>query len=145
MLRAVVDSNAVDHLPEHLEAVQEAIKAGRLELLWTHVTIDELAVVPDPDRRAWLLCLAASVCRFVSTGAFVLDFSRLDMARLNDDREAFEAFRDGNLRHTRDAIVTVTAAVENAVIVTYDGPMRSRAERRDLVVCEWSELLAVVA
>lgn len=31
MLRAVIDSNAVDRLPEHLEAVQEAIKTAGLE------------------------------------------------------------------------------------------------------------------
>jgi hypothetical protein len=33
-----------------------------------------------------------SLGRLISTGAFVLDFSRLNFARLNDDTEAVEAF-----------------------------------------------------
>ena len=50
MRRAVLDSNAVDSLldlPGAYEAVRAALDAGRVELLFTHVSIDELAAVPD--------------------------------------------------------------------------------------------------
>jgi hypothetical protein len=54
MRRAVLDSNAIDpliDLPGAYEAVRTAIDAGRVELLFTHVNIDELAAVPDLRAR----------------------------------------------------------------------------------------------
>src|SRR3954453_12436939 len=144
MLRAVIDSNAVDHLPAYYDAVVGAINTGDLELLWTHVTVDELAAIPNEGHRATLLCLGASVCRFVPTGACVADFSRFDMSRLNDDVEAFEAHRAGNLRHTRDALVAITAVMEEAVVVTYDAPMRNRAASRGLNAYDWPSLMATL-
>ena len=115
-----------------------------LDLLWTHVTVDELAAIKDVERRALLLNVAIALCRWVPTGAFVVDVSRLGMARLYDDTEAFAAHRLGNVKHTADALIAVTAEVEGAAVVTYDGPMRSRAEARGLTVYNWSELLAAV-
>jgi predicted nucleic acid-binding protein len=144
LIRAVIDCNAVDKLPEHYEAVRAAVDAGDLDLLWTHVTVDELAAITDADRRAWLLAVAASICRFVATGAFVVGFSRLNMARLGDDAKAFDAYRNGNLRHTRDALVAVTAEFECAAVVTYDNGMKSRAEARGLTVYAWPSLLAAI-
>lgn len=147
MLRVVIDNSAVtdDRLGACIDEVRAAIVAGRLDVLWTHVTIDELAAIDDPGKRSRLLCLAASVCRFVPTGACLPGFSRLDMARPLDDVDAAQEYRRGNHRHTREALVAATAEVEGAPVVTYDHAMRQRAERRGLVVYTWPEALAAAA
>jgi predicted nucleic acid-binding protein len=121
MRRVVLDSNAVDpliDLPGAYEAVQAAVDDGRLDVLYTHVTIDELASTRDPDRRSRLLSTVRTFGRLVPTGAFALDVSRLGFARLTDDVEAVEKLRSHNVAHTRDALIAVTAAYENCALVT---------------------------
>jgi predicted nucleic acid-binding protein len=143
-----LDANAVDGIADDVdrfEAVRQAVTGGRLELLWTHVTIDELAAIPDSSRRARLLTIAASMAKLVPTGAFVTEFSRVDFARLFDDVETFEAFRLGNVKHTRDALVAATAAYEGAAVVTDDVGLRNRATARGLRVLSSAELVAEVS
>jgi predicted nucleic acid-binding protein len=121
MRRAVLDSNAVDpllDLPGAYEAVLTALDAGRVELLFTHVNIDELAAVPDLDRRSRLLLTLVDIGRLVPTGAFALDVSRLNFARLNEDIDVVEALRSGNVDHTRDALIAATAIYEGCALVT---------------------------
>jgi len=48
----------------------------------------------------------------------VVDCCADDQARLNDDVEALEAHRLGNMRPTRDAITAVTTDVERAAVIT---------------------------
>lgn len=58
MLKALLDANAVDDLadpPERYDAIRRAVTDGSLDLLWTHVTTDELAATPDLQRRRGLL------------------------------------------------------------------------------------------
>jgi rRNA-processing protein FCF1 len=147
MLRAVLDSNAVDpfiDIPGAYEAAEKAIESGDLELLITHVNIDELAETGDLERRCRLLLAAVSLGQLVPTGAFVLDFSRLNFARLNEDREAFEAFRSGNIDHTRDALLAATAQFEQCTLITNDSRLAGRARDRGVPVLTSAELLARV-
>jgi hypothetical protein len=86
-----MDSNAVDPLadmPGAYEVDREAVEAGHLEILFTHVTIDELAAIGDLDRRRLLLLLLIDLGRLVPSGAFILGRSRLDFGRLRDDTES---------------------------------------------------------
>jgi hypothetical protein len=142
---AVLDSNAIDPLsddPVLYESTVAAIRAGRLRLLWTHVTIDELAVTSDVERRCRLLLVAVSLADLVLTGTTVVGFSRLDFCRLgsDDDTDGLEAFRDGNLKHTRDALVSSTARFEGAAVCTRDKDMTVRAERNGLEVVRPEDL-----
>jgi hypothetical protein len=124
MRRAVLDSNAIDplvDLPGAYEALRAALDAGRVELLFTHVNIDELAAVPDLDRRSRLLLTLVDIGRLVPTGACALDVSRLNFARLNDDVDVVEALRSGNVDHTRDALIAVTALHEGCALVQTKG------------------------
>lgn len=142
---AVLDSNAVDALadePELYERTLAAVQSGRLRLLWTHVTVDELAVIPDVERRCRLLCVGASLAILVPTGTTVLDYSRLDFSRWgsDDDADGLEAFRAGNLKHTRDALISSTARFEGAAVCTRDRDMASRSERNGLEVVRPEDL-----
>jgi hypothetical protein len=145
MRRAVLDSNAVDpliDLPGAYEAVRAGVDAGRVELLFTHVNIDELAAVPDLDRRARLLLVLAAVGRLVPTGAFAADFSRLSFARLSQDADVAEALRSGNVDHTRDALIAVTAVYEACALVTNERRLTARARDRGIEVLTTVDLLA---
>ena len=103
------------------------------------------AAIGGGKRLRPLLTIAASMARLVPTGAFVTEFSRVDFARLFDDVEAFEAFRLGNVKHTRDALVAATAAYEGAAVVTDDVGLRNRATARGLRVLSSAELVAEVS
>jgi predicted nucleic acid-binding protein len=144
--RAVLDSNAVDGIadpPARYDAIQAAVADGRLELLWTHITVDELSAIEEPAKRARLLTIAAGVCRLVPTGTAVLDFSRWNFARFgSEDPEAIEAFRQGNLRHTMDALIASTAEYEACPLVTEDVRLTKRAQARGVDVWKPADLAA---
>lgn len=142
---AVLDCNAVDAIADEeglYPRVLEAVEAGRLRLLWTHVTVDELAVIPDEERRARLLTIAASLAVLVPTGSAVWDFSRLDFSRWgsDDDTDGLEAFRQGRLKDTRDALVSSTARYEQAAVCTRDKGMTAKAIAGGLTVVRPEDL-----
>jgi hypothetical protein len=83
VLRALLDSNAIDPVADNMGAfdvLQKAVIDGDLELLFTHINIDEIVAVPDVDRRGQLLVLMIALGKLIDTGVFVLDYSRLDFA-----------------------------------------------------------------
>lgn len=144
MRRAVLDSNAVDlliDLPGAYETLRTAVDDGRLRLLFTHINIDELAVVPDAERRSRLLLAMVDLGQLVPTGACVADVSRLNFARLMEDVDAVEALRSGNIDHTRDALIAATAIFEKCALVTNDKRLAGQA-RRGIEVLTTSKLLA---
>lgn len=147
MRRAVVDSNAIDPIADisgAYETVRAAVDDGRLELLYTHVNIDELAATPDLDRRAWLLLLLVDLGRLVPTGAMALDYSRLNFCRLLDepDAEVMEAMRSGSITHTRDALIAATARYEATSLITNEKRLTARARDQNIEVLTTRDLLA---
>jgi predicted nucleic acid-binding protein len=145
MRRAVLDSNAVDpliDLPGAYETLRTAVDDGRLRLLFTHINIDELAVVSDVERRSRLLLAMVDLGQLVPTGACVADVSRLNFARLMEDVDAVEALRSGNIDHTRDALIAATAIFEKCALVTNDKRLAGRARERGIEVLTTSKLLA---
>lgn len=144
--RVVLDSNAVDPFidrPGTYEIARAAIDAGRLEMLFTHVTIDELAETPDLDRRCRLLLAVIALGQLVPTGAAAFGFSRWDHARLHDDVDVIEALRSGNIDHTRDALIAATAIYEQCALVTNETTrLPSRARERGIEVITTDDLIA---
>ncbi|MEV7192698.1 hypothetical protein AB0N81_12995 [Streptomyces sp. NPDC093510] len=58
MRHFVLDSNAVDPIALHsgaYEAVRAAVDSGNVEILFPHVTVDELAETGDLEKRRLLL------------------------------------------------------------------------------------------
>jgi hypothetical protein len=147
MRRAVLDSNAVDpifDLPGAYDAVRSAIEAGFLQLLYTHVNIDEIATTPDLERRRVLLLVLVSIGQLVPTGSMALDVSRWGHARLSSEEETIEALRSGNVDHTRDALIAATAHFEKCALVTNEHRLRGRALERGIEVLTTTELLAEI-
>jgi predicted nucleic acid-binding protein len=143
--RIVMDANAIDPLadfPGAYEAMRPAVDQGQLEVLYTHITIDELSAVPDEDRRARLLLLLVDLGHLIPTGARVLSYSRLNYARFGNDSEALDAFRSGNIKHTRDALLAATAQYEQCELVTADNRLLRRAQERGVKAITPKQLLA---
>ncbi|WP_420032207.1 PIN domain-containing protein [Streptomyces sp. cg28] len=148
MRRVVFDSNAIDPIvdtPGAYQALRGAVDRGELEVLYTHITIDELSAIPDLERRRRLLTSMTGLGQPVPTGVFVLDHSRLDHARLGDEAAAaaLENLRSGSLKNTNDGIIASTARYEGCALVTNEArrlPNRSREE--GIEVLSTSDLLA---
>src|SRR5689334_9825593 len=121
MRRVMFDSNAIDPIAATegaFDAIRAASSAGRLQVFYTHVTIDELVAIPDLGRRQHLTLLMVALGQLVPTGATVLDFSRLDFCRLgaDEDQAMLEALRSQNVRHSRDALIGITARTEGCAL-----------------------------
>ncbi|WP_051871566.1 PIN domain-containing protein [Streptomyces sclerotialus] len=130
MRRYVFDSNAVDpiaDLPGAYEVVRAAVDEKHIEILFPHITLDELSQVKELERRQLLLVVLVSLARLVFSGGFVLDQSRLDQARLSEDTVTFDVLKSGKDRNTRDALIGVTAEFEQCTLVTRDDELSRNA------------------
>lgn len=132
-MKIVFDTNVVDAIadtPGLLEAIIQASEDGRLTLLTTHIQADEILATPDEARRAKLVSVYGALpTDQVATHGFVLDASRLDMARLGDGGWTGVTIDDidsPKWKHRRDALIGVTAAGEADVLVTCDGRLARR-------------------
>lgn len=139
--RYLLDTNVYDQLvstPEIQRRAIEAHESGRMELLLTHVQVDELTPMPDEEKRDAALAIPGTA---TDTYGFVLTFSRLDHARLGEPA-TIEAIRNGSLKHTHDALLASTAEYEGAVLVTDDDRLQKRARRLGIEVWEGPRFVA---
>jgi hypothetical protein len=146
MRRVLLDANALDpvlNASGAYEALEDAVSSERLEVFFTHVTVDEIAATPDLERRQWLLNLLVFLGRPIYTSGAVVDFSRLNFCRLMaDDDETFEPLRSGSIKHSRDALIAHTALNERCALVTNEKRLAARARDQDVEVLTTVELLA---
>jgi hypothetical protein len=144
MRRAVLDSDGADPLaaPGAFEVVKRAIEAGELELLSTDVLAEEIGANGDPIKRAKLQAVV-DLARMVSTGAFILERSCLDGARLRSSPAGVEALQDDNPdKNTSDALIAMTALAEHCALISSDVRLRKRAIELGIEVLHGRELLA---
>jgi hypothetical protein len=116
----LLDSNIFDKIvetPGAFRLVQRLVADGKIELVVTHIQEDELARITDEQKRQEI----ASVPRTVTpTAGFILDVSRLGMARLGDP-VPIEAVRGGNWhKYTHDALIAAAALADGQVLVAED-------------------------
>jgi rRNA-processing protein FCF1 len=145
MRRVLLDSNALDPVLNErraYEALEAAVSSARLEVFYTHVTVDEIAVTPDPEKRQCLLNLLVFLGRPVCTSVTVCDVSRINFCRLSDDDEIFEPLRSGSHKHSRDAVIAHTALTERCVLITNEKRLAARAREQGVEVLTTVELLA---
>jgi hypothetical protein len=144
MRRAVLDSNGVDplvDLPGAFDLVKRAIEAGELELLSTHVLAEQISAKPDPIKRAKLQA-RVDLARMVPTGAFILDRSPLDQARLRAHPAAVQALQAGtSAENTNDALIGMTGLAEHCAVITSDRRLRRKAIELGIEVLRPEELL----
>lgn len=145
MRRVLLDSNALDPLLTQFgayEALEEAVRSAKLEVFYTHITVDEIAATPDLEKREWLLNLLVFLGRPIATSGAVVDFPRLNFCRvMADDDRTFEPLRSGSIKHSRDALIAHTSLNEGCALVTNEKRLASRAREQGVEVLTTAELL----
>jgi len=145
MRRVYLDSCAVDpflDLPGALDTARSAVERGDLELLFSHVTWDEVEATPDPVRREGLLQVLREVGTRIATGSIVFGYSRFNEARFSATSDFHDSFGGRNHNHTRDAMHANTAHVENCELITTElKRMRNAAARLGVTVVHPLDLL----
>jgi rRNA-processing protein FCF1 len=146
MRRVLLDSNALDPMLNTFgayEALEDAVSSARLEVFFTHVTVDEIAATPDLEKRQWLLNLLVFLGRPIYTSGAVFDVSRLNFCRLMaDDDNTFEPLRSESVKHSRDALIAHTALHERCALITNEKRLAARARDQGVEVQTTAELLA---
>jgi predicted nucleic acid-binding protein len=147
MQRVVLDSNAVDPLIDLRGAedfIRSAVEQGQVELLSTHVTLEELSAISDQVRRERLVGLITDLGQHVSTGATVLGNWKLGQDRLTSEAggKLVKAVQAGNVeKHTRDALYAATAQAENCDLVTNDRALANKAGAQGVHVISTDDFL----
>jgi len=146
MRRVLLDSNALDPLLTKFgafEALDQAVSSASLEVLYTHITVDEIAATPNLETRQWLLNLLVFLGRPILTSGALADFSRANFCRvMAADDDTFEPLRSGNIKHSRDALIAYTALNEGCALITNEKRLAARAKDQGVEVLTTTELLA---
>jgi hypothetical protein len=143
--RVAIDTQIVDLIADTagaLDAIQRAGSAGRLIIVTSHIIRDQLAATPNPTRRDMLLnTYDALPAQDVPTHGVVLDVSKFDEARFEDEQETGISLSEVTTRGRggiHDALIATTASGEAAGLVTEDRELRRRIESSTARCAVWS-------
>jgi rRNA-processing protein FCF1 len=148
---ALFDGNVLDWLieqPADLATIRESLEDGRLQLIHTHLLLDEPDATPDLEKRAKLAAVRdLLVGQYVPTTGFGFDDSRADeffseeVARRLDERLTTENPKTGGRNHAEDALLALTAEAEGAVLVTRDRRLTNMATEQGIDVTTPGDLV----
>lgn len=141
----MLDTNAVDVINETdglSEALRPLVEAGKLDILWTHISIDELLAIKDEERRSRFINCGAQLARVVDTIGFVLGVSRLGMATLGP-AEPIQEYRgdSANDNNLKDALIVIAAQHGADGVVTNDTRMIPKCRARGMRVIDPADVL----
>jgi hypothetical protein len=138
----MLDTNVFDRVeaePGLEPLLHRLIGEGALDVVVCHVQNDEIAAIPDPDRRR---ALERTPRRTVPSSVFVFDVSRFGMARLGEPEFRgvdYDAIAGPGRRHARDAVIARTAAEEADVLVTEERRLANALAGKPLPVWTFAE------
>ena len=127
--------------PSAFAPVKRLVRHGAIELLVTHVQMDQIEDTPHEGRRKRLLRLVPWV-RVVPTHGAIYGVSKFGMATYTS--EAVERDIDAIARRNRarDALIGVTARWDGVTLVTEDKDLARDAATLGAAVLNWSEFMA---
>ncbi len=109
------------------------VQQGLMKIVTTHIQEDELGKIPDVAKRKKVALVPREI---IDTSGFVWGASRYDMARFGG--EGIDEIRQGNPRHTEDALIAATAEGQADVLVTEDATLGRRVRSQGFKVEVWS-------
>jgi predicted nucleic acid-binding protein len=139
-MRVMLDSNVYDSLlddVELLEQVGAAIYAHRVQVLTTHIQLDEHDLVKWPAKREALLALPITFVKVATSGAF-WSVPKWDEAEWGDESGRMEGMVGGNKAHIEDALIVATANAKADVLVTNETRLANRAKRAGFTIKVWT-------
>jgi hypothetical protein len=147
--RVVIDNCSANWLvkePGACGAVRGAIDAGKLDILYVPVTVQEAEANPDRQERDAVLGALRDLGRPVLAAGHIVGTSRFGEGRLCSEAQAaaIRAMQVKSNRHNRDALVAITAQYEGCAVLTEDVPLRRRARRQGIEALNCEELLTEI-
>ena len=142
-MRYVVDTNIIHRLVDGTIGIEELPNDGTF--LASHIQIDEINRTKNPERRKELLQkFAETVDEIVPTESFVLDVSRLDGAKLEQEEnyKILKTELDNRNRNKRnnlhDALIAEIAMNNGYVLLTADFDLYQVAYAHDIGTIYWT-------
>lgn len=139
-----IDSNIFDEIadePGAFALVKRLVRHGVIELLVTHVQMDQIEDTPDEGKRKRLLRLVPWV-RVVPTHGALYDVSKYDIARYTDPAVERDIDEIQRANKAKDALIGVTAKWDGATLVTEDRRLRRDASALGIAVLTLPEFIA---
>jgi len=135
-MRFMLDTMIFDHIIADVplaKAIGQAVEAGRITLVTTHIQEDQIAKISDEGKRD---AISRIPRRVVSTTGLALGVSRLGMVEPADNATSAMMERIGrrHLRTVKDAPIAASARDKADAIVTEDKTLRKRIPRVGLKV-----------
>lgn len=138
VLKLMLDTNIADDLLVRLlllPTLRAAVDSGRVELLVTHLQIDEVMEIPDSrsERRDALVNVLASLpARRVDTYGDVMGRTRMGhgMMASTEHSRLYNELISGNIRYQEDALMVLTAAWFWAEVVSNNTKDMPRMAKR---------------
>jgi predicted nucleic acid-binding protein len=134
-----IDTNIGDFLwdEELIEEVNDLIEEDEMELLVTHIQIDEWKGISEEEKRQGIMSLDWEK---LPTGAAVFGVSRFDESRFGDGSEgglSIEVIRnkhgEGEYKHTEDSLIASTAERDADYLVSNDRRMKNQVRKKGTV------------
>ncbi len=139
VLRIMLDTNIYDQICARRDLprkVNDAHHAGKVLILCTHIQQDEIAQIPDEDKRA---IMSSVVGTRIATSGAAWGVSRWGLSTWGDGsgdvRIGDIATSSGN--HVRDGLIASTDAAAADVLVTEDQRLQKRVCRASSTLEVW--------
>lgn len=113
-------------IPDMAKQLNHLSKEGKVTILCTHIQEDELAQIPDVQKRN---NIAQIIKKKVATSGAVWDVSKWDQATWGNGSSSgvgINDVRSPSRKHTSDALIASTAARDADVLVTEDNRLTNR-------------------
>lgn len=128
-LKFIFDSNIYDEIVAgNLKIDDLAMFKNKenAEFYVTHIQVDEISKCSDTEKRAKLFLFMTKISPIiVPTESAVYGISRFGKAKFSNG-DLLEKLREGNIKHTKDALIGETAIKEKLILITNDNTLRRR-------------------
>ena len=141
-MKIMFDTNIFDAILD--EQIDIASLHEENEYYVTHIQHDEIEAISNPkkeERKKKLLEIFEELNKEnIPTESFVLDTSRLNNAKLGEGN-LLEKLRQGNLKHTEDALIGETVIKNNITLITKDNRLKNKVLELSGKAKTWDEFI----
>jgi predicted nucleic acid-binding protein len=139
-----IDSNIFDKIvdePGAFALVTRLVGRGAIELLVTHVQIDQIAATPNEGWWKKLLRVVP-LCRVVPTHGSIYGISKYGKARYTSEPVGRDIAAIQRRDKVKDALIGATAKWDGATLVTEDDDFAQDATGQGVAVLKWQRFFA---
>lgn len=125
-IRVMFDNNILNKIIEGELNIDELKKSDKFEFYATHIQTDEASKCLDEEKRAMLVLNLTKLSPIIiPTESMILGTSRFGECKFGDGK-IIENLRQGNNKHTEDALIGEVSIKKGILLVTNDKTLKSR-------------------